>query len=161
MALKNVRPAKGKKDDVFQEDGIDVHLSHEHLQKLGVKTPPAVGTKVSFHGEGEVTSSHSSDGEGGPKHSMRMTMHKGAEVGSKSPFCGHSPIIHTNWGMSAEGGKTTQPLRTVEYRVVGKGHKLTLAAAYAAWACNDMSDKLLCDIYRAMHLNRPLSDGPV
>jgi hypothetical protein len=76
MALKNVRPAKGKKDDGFQEDGIDVHLSHEHLQKLGVKTPPAVGTKVSFHGEGEVTSSHSSDGEGGPKHSMRMTMHK-------------------------------------------------------------------------------------
>lgn len=36
-----------------------------------------------------------------------------------------------------------------------------LDAAYAAWACNDISDKLLCDIYRAMHLNRPLSEGPV
>lgn len=75
--MKNMRAAKPKdKDAMSEQDGIDVHLSHEHMKKMGMDKPPAVGTKVKFQGEGEVTSASSHDGEDGPRHSMTMRMHK-------------------------------------------------------------------------------------
>lgn len=90
MALKNLRPSAKKDDDgegyeLHEPEGLEVHVSHEHLQKLGYKTPPSVGTKVSLHGEGEVTESHSGDVDGEKRHHIRLTLHKGEMNGEERP----------------------------------------------------------------------------
>jgi hypothetical protein len=74
--MKNLRPSGKADEELHEPEGLEVHISHEHLAKLGYKVPPSVGTKVSLHGAGEVTESHSGEVHGETRHHIRLTLHR-------------------------------------------------------------------------------------
>ena len=79
VAMRNMTVAKKPKgdeaDEIGEPEGLEVHVMHEHLQRLGLKIPPSVGTKVHLEGYGEVTESHSGkDHTGKMRHHIRMTL---------------------------------------------------------------------------------------
>ena len=64
-------PSRGAKT------GISVHLTHEHMQKMGMK-PLKAGSNFTMHAKGRV--SHSStehDESGKPRHSMTLEVTHG------------------------------------------------------------------------------------
>ncbi len=66
---------------VGQKEGSDpprLYLEHDHLEKLGIKTLPAVGTKIHFHAVGHVGSTNEDQdrGDGEARHSMTLHIHQ-------------------------------------------------------------------------------------
>lgn len=74
MALK--KQEKGKADTMVQEpEGLPVHLSHEHIQRLGLDGPLDHDTPVEFGGKGKVTESGSrTDADGNTRHHMTIVL---------------------------------------------------------------------------------------
>lgn len=60
-----------------EPEGIEIHIGHEHMQKLGIKTPPVAGTKVSLQAHGKVSASHTEQVGGKPRHHMRVMLTRG------------------------------------------------------------------------------------
>jgi hypothetical protein len=73
--MKSVTVARD--DDSGEPQGIEIHIGHEHMQKLGMKTPPEAGTKVSLQAHGKVSSAHTEMVDGKPKHRMSVTLTRG------------------------------------------------------------------------------------
>jgi len=72
---KENTPAKMEVDDYPY--GLRVHLDHETLEKLGVKTLPKAGDKLHIRAEGHVKSVEESHRDGGKKNrSMSIELRK-------------------------------------------------------------------------------------
>lgn len=54
----------------------DLHFSHEHIKKLGMKTLPAVGDKLHIQAIAHVASTSAHTGsDGKPNHHMTLELH--------------------------------------------------------------------------------------
>jgi len=73
-------------EEMSEPEGIEIHVSHEHMQKMGMDDPPKSGTEVELHGRGHVVSSHTEDVGGKPRHHMRIRLtHAGVEHEGNEP----------------------------------------------------------------------------
>ena len=61
-------------DEMAEPEGIEIHVSHEHMQKMGLDAPPRSGSEVTMEGRGHVVSSHTEDVNGEPRHHMRIRL---------------------------------------------------------------------------------------
>jgi hypothetical protein len=82
-------PAAGGSKNAEHQSPPHIYLEHHHLEKLGLKKMPAVGSKIKISGLAHVgaTSEHDSSreaphgaAENGPKRSMTLHLHK-MEIG--------------------------------------------------------------------------------
>lgn len=62
--------------EMAEPEGLEIHLTHEHLKKLGLKKPMETGSDIDFHGTGTVTSAHSEEVNGEMKHRMAIRLEK-------------------------------------------------------------------------------------
>lgn len=81
-------PAAASSKDVEYQAPPTIHLQHHHLEKLGMKTMPPVGSKVNISGVAHVgaTSENQDDmtspgrpmgsGDSTPRRSMTLHLHK-------------------------------------------------------------------------------------
>lgn len=68
-------------EEMREPEGIEVHISHDHMQKMGMGQPPRSGTEVELHGRGHVVASHTEDVNGEPRHHMRIRLtHAGVDA---------------------------------------------------------------------------------
>lgn len=72
-------------EEMQEPEGIEMHLDHHHMQKMGMKEPPASGSEVEFHGRGHVVSSESRDVGGTTRHHMRIRLTHGAIEHDEEP----------------------------------------------------------------------------
>lgn len=87
MALHSLKvaPKSAEAHEMREPEGIEVHVSHEHLKKLGIDTPPPAGTKVALEARGHVSESHTSQVDGKTRHHMRITLTRGDLKPSSEP----------------------------------------------------------------------------
>lgn len=93
-----------------EPEGIEIHVHHDHLKKLGLDGPLPHGTKVSFGGEGEVTGSESSESYGKPgevRHRMVLRLHK-AGVEPEESDDGNAKRDELRRQIEVEHGKSEQ-----------------------------------------------------
>lgn len=62
--------------EMAEPEGLEIHLTHEHLKKLGLKKPMETGSDIDFHGTGTVTSAHSEEVNGEMRHRMAIRLEK-------------------------------------------------------------------------------------
>lgn len=56
-----------------EPEGIEIHINHDHLQKLGMKNLPKHGDEIEIHGKGHVIDSGSGeDVHGNPANHARV-----------------------------------------------------------------------------------------
>lgn len=106
---KEATKAKGSlaKDDTEHQSPPTMYLQHHHLEKLGLKKMPAVGSKIKISGLAHVgsTSENQDNGDGGsPRRSMTLHMHK-MEVGKDGPGAEEDQAEQTKQGAKAEMDK--------------------------------------------------------
>lgn len=75
--MKSITTTRDDAPEDAEPEGIDIHIGHEHMQKLGMKTPPDVGTKVHLAAHGKVASTHTETVDGKVRHHMRVTLTRG------------------------------------------------------------------------------------
>ena len=85
VSMKGKEPSKAKGGAQTMTPGEDtqapprLYLEHHHLEKLGIKKMPPVGTKLHIEAEAHVgsTSENQDRGDGGKPHrSMTLHLHK-------------------------------------------------------------------------------------
>lgn len=61
-----------------EKDDIELRLEHHHIKNLGLDGPLPHGTRVSFHGEGEVGDSGTHEGyaDAEPRHHMTIRLER-------------------------------------------------------------------------------------
>lgn len=59
-----------------QNEGVMVHLDHNHLTKMGLHGDLKSGDGIEFHGKGEVERSETRSTPDGDRHSASLRIHK-------------------------------------------------------------------------------------
>lgn len=79
VSLKSKPREKGSEIAQYpgDDDGVSVHLDHDHLTKLGVGGNLKSGDKVEFAGRGHVEHSSTTTDKDGERHSATIRLHKG------------------------------------------------------------------------------------
>src|SRR6185312_4671905 len=73
------RPPIGKINGAYPDDeGVAIHLDHDHLTKLGVGGSLKSGDKVGFSGAGKVERSETRTDKDGERHSATIRLHRGS-----------------------------------------------------------------------------------
>lgn len=106
---KETATAKGSlpTDNAEHQEPPRLYLEHHHLEKLGLKKMPAVGSKIKISGLAHVgsTSENQDRGDGGKaRRSMTLHMHK-MEVGKDGPGAEEDQAEQTKQGAKAEMDK--------------------------------------------------------
>lgn len=74
---------RGKSDEsaeMREPEGIEIHVSHDHMGQMGMDEPPRAGTEIEMHGRGHVVASHTEEVDGKPRHHIRVRLtHAGME----------------------------------------------------------------------------------
>lgn len=88
-------------------DPPTIHLSHEHIKKLGLhKNLPRVGDKIPMEGHAHVASvSSHTDGDGKPRMSMTLELHKMGMEHNKPKISQPDQEAETAKGAKAEMDK--------------------------------------------------------
>lgn len=104
-------PAEVMSKDAEHQEPPRMYLEHHHLEKLGMKKMPSVGSKVRISGlahVGATSEDHDSmapaGGKGGMKRRMTLNMHE-MEIGADGPDNDEEQAEQSKAGAKAEMDK--------------------------------------------------------